>query len=67
MEVVHKAGGRLRGMVFIHERKETSASKSELVCTRQGNVDMVRTLDLPAHIESIYLPPPGNTELMTNL
>lgn len=66
VEVVSKADGSVRGMFLVRARKETSASKNALVCTREGNVDIVRALDLPALGESINFSLPPNTELMAN-
>lgn len=65
VEVV-KADGSVMGMVFVRGRKQTSASKSALVCNREGNVDVVRALELPGLGESIQFSLPRNLQLMAN-
>lgn len=64
VEVVSKADGSPRGMVFVRGRTATSASKNELVCAREGNVDVVQALNVPAFGESIHFSLPQKTELM---
>jgi hypothetical protein len=64
VEVVNEADGSARGMVFVRDRSDTSSLKTELVCTREGNVDIVRALDLPVLGESIHFSLPHNMELM---
>jgi hypothetical protein len=66
VEVVNKEDGSARGVAFVQGRSQTSASKNELVCTREGNIDIVRALDLPALDESINFALPPNLELMAN-
>jgi hypothetical protein len=66
VEVVNKADGWVLGMAFVRGLSQTSASKNELVCTREGNTDIIRALDVPALGESIHFDLPHNMKLMTN-
>lgn len=67
VEVVNRADGSVRGMVPIEARTNTSASKNELVLTREGNVDIVQALDLPAIGKAIHFSLPGRVKLMANV
>jgi hypothetical protein len=63
VEVVNKADGSARGVALIRGVSQTSASKNELVCTRDGNMDFVRALDLPVLGESLHFGLPHNMKL----
>lgn len=66
VEVVNSADGSARGMILVRDRTSASSSRTELVCTREGNVDIVRALNVPALGESIHFSLPRNMELMAN-
>jgi hypothetical protein len=66
VEVVNKADGSARGVVLIRGLSQTSASTNELVCTREGNMDFVRDLDLPVLGESIQFGLPYNMKLIAS-
>ena len=66
VEVVNSADGSARGMILVRDRTAASASKTELVCTREGNVDIVRALNVPALGESIHFALPQDMKLIAN-
>ncbi len=65
VEVLNSADGNSR-MILAWDRTGTSSAKTELVCTREGNVDIVRALNVPALGESINFSLPHNMKLMAN-
>lgn len=65
MEVLNSADGTSR-LILAWDRSDPSAAKTELVCTREGNVDIVRALNVPALGESINFSLPHNMKLMAN-
>ena len=67
VEVVNQADGSVRGMVLVEARNDTSAQRNALVCTREGNLDIVRALDLPALGESLNFALPPGTRVVASL
>ncbi len=65
MEVLNSADGSSR-MILVRDRSDTSVAKTELICVREGNVDIVRALNVPALGESINFSLPPNMKLMAN-
>ena len=65
MVVLNNADGHAR-MILARDRTGTSSAKTELVCTREGNVDIVRALNVPALGESIHFSLPQNMKLMAS-
>lgn len=65
VEVLNRADGSSR-MILARDRTDASAAKAELVCVHEGNVDVVRALNLPALGESIHFSLPRHTKLMAN-
>lgn len=66
VEVVNKADGSARGIALIRGLSQASGSTNELVCTRDGNMDFVRALDLPVLGKSIQFGLPHNMELIAS-
>ena len=64
VEVVNKADGSPRGIALIRGLSPASGATNELVCTRDGNMDFVRALDLPVLGESIQFGLPHDMKLM---
>ena len=65
VEVLNSADGSAR-MILVRDRSDTSVAKTELICIREGNVDIVRALNVPALGESINFSLPPNMKLMAN-
>jgi hypothetical protein len=63
VEVLNSAEGTVR-MVLVRGITDPTAAKTELVCIREGNVDIVRALNVPALGESIHFSLPHNMNLM---
>jgi hypothetical protein len=67
VEVVNRADGSVRGTILVEARNDTSAHGNALVCTREGNVDIVRALDLPALGESLNFALPHGAQVVARL
>lgn len=67
VEVVNQADGSVVGTILVEARNDTSAHSNALVCTREGNVDIVRALDLPALGESLNFALPNGARLVASL
>jgi len=67
VEVVNQADGSVLGTILVEARNDTSAHGNSLVCTREGNVDIVRALDLPALGESLNFALPHGAQVVASL
>jgi hypothetical protein len=66
VEVVNKADGSARGVALIRGLSQASGSTNELICTREGDMDYVRALDLPVLGKSIQFGLPHNMKLVAS-
>jgi hypothetical protein len=63
VEVKGRAEGSLHGVVEAGPYGQTSATKNAIVCIREGNALIVRTLEMPAIGESVAFMLPRGTKL----
>ena len=66
VEVVNKADGSARGVALVWGLSQASGSTNELVCTREGDMDFVRALDLPVLGKAIQFGLPHNMKLIAS-
>lgn len=66
VDLLNTTSGVHPGLVLVQARTTTSALKNELICTREGNVDVVRSLELPALRQSIHFALPHGMQLMAS-
>jgi hypothetical protein len=63
VEIVGKAEGSPHGFILAQMPNSTSATNDRIVCVREGDTLVVRTLELPAIGESLNFPLPHGTRL----
>jgi hypothetical protein len=66
VEVVGKENRKPHVLILAREVNEASITKSALVCIREGNVGIIRVLEMPQLGEAVEFSMPRGTQLMAH-
>jgi hypothetical protein len=66
VEVQGKAEGSLHGVIRVEWTRQSSATKNELVCVREGDTLIVRALNMPPLRESVNFAMPRGAQRTAN-
>lgn len=64
VEVVGKKKGSPHGLIMVQARDLTAAGKNSLICARQGDVTIVRALEMPVIGETVEFANPHGVRLL---